>query len=184
MPVRKLPRAVAALVVPSALLCLMGACASNSAPPHWLPKPAQATSEVYGGWIELEVLKGARRIEGELLAVSDDSVWILARGGGQVVATARVKGGKLTGYQSAAGSVATYTVLGTLSTVFNGFGLAFTAPMWILGGSIAAGSEARAAVRRVPPLRWKDLAPWARFPQGMPDGVTLESLTPKAVQEQ
>lgn len=170
-------RMLAALV----LLPMLG-CASNSAPSGFLPAPAESQSESYGGWIELEVAVGKkdpRRVEGELLAVTESEVWVAGDSGGVAVATASVKHGHLTGYRSSEGAIAGYAVLGTLSTASNGWLLVFTAPLWIITGSVAAGSESRQPVRNTPPLKWPELAAWARFPQGMPEGVDLAALKPK-----
>jgi hypothetical protein len=72
-------------------------------------------------------------------------------------------------------------LLGTLSTISNGGFLIFTAPMWLIGGSLAVGGESRAPERKSPPLTWVELAPFARFPQGIPDGIALTALQEKKV---
>lgn len=157
------------------------ACASNSAPKGWLAEPAETQSAAYGGWIELtyQESEGKRHTDGELIAVSADSVWVLNESGGRVVPTSAVQGGKLTAYSAQTGTLTTWTVVGTLATISNGAFLIFTAPMWIVGGSLTAGSESRSPERMHPPLAWVELAPFARFPQGMPEGVALTALQPK-----
>ena len=157
------------------------ACAGSSAPKEWLPKPVEAQATAYGGWIELTHQSSAkpRLTEGELIAVSADSVWVLSDSQGVVIPTSAVGKGKLTVYAAQTGTLRAWTVLGALSTLSNGGFLIFTAPMWIIGGSIATGGESRAAERKHPPLTWTELAPFARFPQGMPEGVELTALRPK-----
>jgi hypothetical protein len=170
-------RLIGALFLPPLL-----ACASNTAPAHFLPAPVQSQRESFGGWIELEVTdSGTRqhRVEGELLAVSATDVWVLGDSGAVVVPTGMVKAGQLTGYRSSAGAISGYSALGTLSTISNGVFLIFTAPMWIIGGSLAAGAESGQPVRKVPPLEWPQLDAWARFPQGMPEGLDPGILRPK-----
>lgn len=157
-------------------------CATNTAPAHFLPAPVQSQRESYGGWIELEVAESAKRhhrVTGELLAVSATDVWVLGDSGAVVLPTAMVKTGQLTGYRAGEGAIGGYSALGTLSTISNGAFLIFTAPMWIIGGSLAAGTESRYPVRKVPPLGWPELREWARFPQGMPEGLDPRSLRPK-----
>lgn len=169
-------------LIEALFLVPIAGCASNTAPAHFLPAPLQSQRESFGGWIELEVTdsgKRQHRVEGELLAVSATEVWVLGDSGGVVVLTGMVKAGQLTGYRSSAGAISGYSALGTLSTISNGVLLIFTAPMWIIGGSIAAGSESRQPVRKVPPLKWPQLREWARFPQGMPEGLDPGSLRPK-----
>jgi hypothetical protein len=159
------------------------ACAGahNTAPGGWLPKPAEAQADAYGGWIELTYKKsaGPRRTAGELIAVSADSVWVLNDSGGIVIPTTAVQSGKLTAYAAQTGNLTTWTLLGTLSTISNGALLIFTAPMWLIGGSLTVGGEARSPERKHPPLGWIELAPYARFPQGMPEGLQLTALQPK-----
>ena len=155
-------------------------CAHNSAPQGWLPKPTEAQAVAYGGWIELTYAESEdRHTDGELIAVSAESVWVLSGNQGLVIPTATVKKGKLTAYAAQKGPLALWTVLGTLSTISNGWFLIFTAPMWIVGGSLSVGSESRAPERKSPQLSWEELAPYARFPQGMPEGIDLSTLKAK-----
>jgi hypothetical protein len=157
------------------------ACASNSAPRGWLPKPAEAQAGAYGAWIELTYLNSAelRRTDGELIAVSTDSVWVLNESQGVVIPTSTVQSGRLTAYAAQTGGLTTWTLVGTLATISNGAFLIFTAPMWLIGGSLTVGGESRAPERKHPPLTWVQLAPFARFPQGMPEGIALAALQPK-----
>jgi hypothetical protein len=158
-------------------------CARNSAPEGWLPKPAEAQAGAYGGWIELSYDQATeQRADGELIAVSADSVWVLSQDQALVIPTTAVKAGKLTAYAAQKGSLTLWTVVGTLSTISNGGFLLFTAPMWIIGGSLAVGGESRAPERKSPSLAWGELAPFARFPQGMPEGIDLSTLKAKTVE--
>ena len=156
------------------------ACAHNTAPAGWLPKPTEAQTAAYGGWIELTYLGSEERhTDGELIAVSAESVWVLSGNEGLAIPTAGVKRGKLTAYAAQKGGLTLWTVVGTLSTISNGAFLIFTAPMWIIGGSLAVGGESRAPQRKSPSLAWVELAPFARFPQGLPPGIELTTLLPK-----
>ncbi len=155
------------------------ACAKNTAPKGWLPTPTQAQSASYGGWIELTYDQSERRTDGELIAVNADSVWILSESQVLVIPTAGVKHGKLTAYEAQTGGLTTWAVVGAISTLSNGGFLIFTAPMWIIGGSLAVGGETRAPERKQPPLAWAELTPFARFPQGLPEGIELTTLQPK-----
>ena len=154
-------------------------CASNTAPKGWLPSPAEAQAAAYGGWIELTYDQAERRTDGELIAVSAESVWVLSGSQALVIPTAAVKSGKLTAYAAQKGGLTAWTVLGTISTISNGGFLIFTAPMWMIGGSLAVGGESRAPERKHPRLTWVELAPFARFPQGLPEGLELTTLQPK-----
>jgi hypothetical protein len=165
------------VLIIAAIACT--ACAGKTTPKGWLPTPKEAQETAYGGWIELRYLEKseARGAAGELIAVSTDSVWVLTNEQGLVIPTASVRQGKLTGY--AAQSLRGWTLAGTLSSVSNGAFLIFTMPAWLIGGSLANGSESRAAERKSPPLQWAELAAFARFPQGLPQGLEISGLSRK-----
>ena len=155
-------------------------CARNSATEGWLPKPAEAQTGAYGGWIELRYNQATeQRADGELIAVSADSVWLLSQDQALVIPTTAVKKGKLTAYAAQTGALTAWAVLGTLSTISNGVVLILTAPMWIIVGPLAVASESRAPERKSPSLNWVELAPFARFPQGVPEGIDLSTLKAK-----
>ena len=111
--------------------------------------------------------------------MSAESVWVLSGNQGLVIPTATVKKGKLTAYAAQKDGLTAWMLLGTLSTISNGGFLIFTAPMWLIGGSLAVGGESRAPERQSPPLTCVELAPFARFPQGLPEGIALTTLQEK-----
>lgn len=156
-------------------------CATHTAPHGFLPDPLEAGSSVYGGWIEVtfETSAGTRQVAGELISATADSLWVLdASGGGTVVATSAVRSGQLVGYDSEVGKVGTGTALGVLSTASNGLFAIFTAPAWVIVGSLAARAQSRLPIEEIP-AAWEDLASFSRFPQGLPQGVRLSGLRPK-----
>lgn len=163
----------------AALGCV--ACRGTSVPKDWLPEPREAQTTAYGGWIDLHYSEEqhGRRARGELVAASADSIWVLNDSQPVVIPTSAVDSGKLFAYSPRLGSLAGWTVAGMASTISNGLFLVFTAPMWLIGGSLAGQTEIRAAQRRTPPRTWAELAPFARFPQGMPMGVGLGDLRMK-----
>jgi hypothetical protein len=164
----------------SAGIAACAACASNTAPKGWLLTTTEAQNTAYGGWIELTHSDSAeQRTEGELIAVSADSIWVLSGSRAVVVPTTTVRNGKLTAYAAEKGNLTTWVTVGALATLSNGGFLLFTAPMWIIGGSLVVGGESRAPERKVPPLTWAELALFARFPQGIPPGLELTSLQPR-----
>jgi hypothetical protein len=163
-------------------LLLAVACVRNPAPQGFLPSPAQAPHDVYGGWIHVTVPAGGHdsTIAGELIAARADTVWILPDSGGVVaVATSTVKRGRVARYNAEAGAIGGFTALGVVSTISNGWLLGITAPLWIITGIVASSNESRAPLRDVPPLEWANLAAYARFPQGLPPGIDLGEIRPK-----
>ena len=163
-------------------LILAVACAGNPAPEGFLPSPAHAVNDVYGGWIGVTVTAGRHdsTIAGELIAARADTVWILPDSGPVVaVPTSTVKHGRVARYNSEAGAIAGFTALGVVSTISNGFLAGFTMPLWVITGIVASSNESRAPLRDVPPLVWANLAGYARFPQGLPPGIDLGEIRPK-----
>ena len=161
-------------------LVMAAACAYNPAPSGFLPSPKEADRNLYGAWIELTVPDGRRErmVAGELIAVGQDSVWLLPDSGAGVVAfaTAGLTRGQLVWYHSEAGAVAGYTALGIVSTISNGAFLLLTAPAWLITGVVASSNESGAPIRKSPRTRWADLAAYARFPGGMPVGIDVSQL--------
>lgn len=173
----------------AASVCLLTACASNTAPLGFFVSPEREQSQAYGGWIQLE-LANRTRVDGELIAATAESVWVLpsapmVRGKVArdttvlVLAVATIEEGFVTISDAEVGGVVGATASGVLSTISNGLVAVLTAPLWIIVGTAAGSSQSYTPRRTVPPLHWADLAPYARFPQGMPAGVSLASLRPK-----
>lgn len=159
---------------------LLAACTTHHAPRGFLPDTREAQTQAAGGWIEVRYRpgRGDGELMGELLAATADSLWIMGSSRATVIATADVASGRLVGYDARPGTVAVATLVGTLATISNGAFLVFTAPMWIIGGSIATASQGKAALEELPALRWTDIAAFARFPQGIPPSVDLSEIRP------
>jgi hypothetical protein len=171
------------------LLLASMACAATRGPSGYL-KPAEITQrEAHGGWITLFLAKV--RVDGELIAVGADSVFVLMPTALRVVPRDSVRSAILGGYHSQKGGPAGWTVAGTVGTLSHGLVLGATAPLWIITGSLLTASISRAPLisvsRDMRPdearARWAAIATWARFPAGMPaalDRATLRSRRPRS----
>jgi hypothetical protein len=158
------------------------ACARHSAPPDFLPNKVEVQEQSFGGWVDL-VLRSEqedRSVAGELIAATADSLWVMSGSTVVVVPVTSVASGQLAGYDSESGQVVGAVALGAISTISNGFFLVFTAPMWLIGGSIAANSQGKVGLEDLPPMQWAELARFARFPQGIPASLDLRELRPRA----
>lgn len=169
-----------------ATIVLAAACASSTAPVGFLPAPLESQRTAYGGWIEVEYGDGRRpeRAAGELLAVQGDSLYVLTPrvgelGGAVTVATSAITKAKLTAYDSQSGKFAMWTLLGVFSTASHGFVLVLSAPVWILTGSTATAVQSHRPQSLYPTVGWNAIAPYARFPQGLPPGIDLRTLQSK-----
>jgi hypothetical protein len=160
------------LVLIAASLLGLSGCASNS---HAVQVSARAAR---GGWITVEgnqPSNGNRRMmlaEGELIAVDESTIHVLTAGG---LRSVRLEPGlrmRVVRYRSASSSLAWWAVAGGVSTLSHGGFLILTAPMWAIGGVIAATAESRAAIARDP----VGARSFARFPQGLPPGLDPKTL--------
>ena len=157
-------------------LCfLITNCATTNVPSHWLSEPEEVASDAYGGWIDIQSREN--RIAGELVAISEDTVFV-ANSTLHTVASKDVLSARLVIYD--ASSMAGYVFLGTLSTISNGLFLIFTAPMWLIGGPIAAGSRSFDPIIDYPQRPLVDFKPFARYPQGLPSGLDRNAISMKA----
>lgn len=155
-------RVRSALVV----LCLLtSACISNRERP---PK-SMATMQTrgFGSYIEVQGLKG-EFLQGELLAVMQEKLWVLDLDGKrQWVKIRYIRAAELYKYESDWG-FGGWGLVGALSTASHGFLLILTFPIWVLSASIAAAVESRSIRLQYPETDIEEFAKWARFPQGMP----------------
>jgi len=148
----------------AAIFCfLMISCATTNAPQQWLSEAEQVGSDGFGGWVDIRFPDG--RISGELIAVTEDTLFF-ADSMLRAVAAKEIVSARVASYH--ASSLAGFVFLGTLSTVSNGFLLIFTAPMWLIGGSAAAGGRSYEPIVDYPESPLNDFRRFARFPQGLP----------------
>ena len=146
------------------VLCfLMTNCATTNAPSDWLSEPEQIASNGYGGWVDIKARES--HIAGELIAISTDTVFVADREF-HAVCSKDILSARLVTYD--ASSMAVYVILGTLLTISNGGFLIITAPMWLIGGSIAAASRSYDPIIDYPEKSLANFKPFARYPQGLP----------------
>jgi hypothetical protein len=153
------------------------------------PAAAQRQRDVLGSPVRLQLPDGPR-LGGELLAVQPDSMWIMVKGAGRAIPLAGLRTVQVRRRGLDAGAILTWTAVGGAVT---GAVLAAacasvasegdiscnsifvsTLVVWgVFGGGVAllAGSPHR----QLPPEP-AVLAPYARFPQGLPRGFLVDSL--------
>ena len=163
------------------LLIYISGCASNSAPRKWLSPPFAAQQEGFGGWISVKYHTGdlETEIHGELIAVNQNQLFIFTTQGVKSIPTNRISRIKLTAYDAEVGKLTSWTALGTLSTLSHGIYSVFTAPSWIITGALTARSQSFVPQLNSPPESWDTFRNYARFPQGLPEGLDMQSLKPK-----
>lgn len=154
------------------LAAVLAACSvSNPAPPGWRRTMQGAERSPRGAWVSVRLRSGGV-VQGELLAVDGDRVYVER---GKTVVPIRLRDiAKLdmSAYDSDNDNLVALTVLGTVSTLSHGFLLVISAPVWMLWGSATARDQDREGYEDVTgrKLLPDELRPWARFPQGVPEG--------------
>jgi hypothetical protein len=116
--------------------------------------------------------------EGELLAVDETTLHLLdPRDGPVAIPTAWIVRSRLAVHSNAADGLAVWGVLGLASTASHGWYLLLTAPvLWLpvtIGGPIA---ESKLGLVDCTAMECQTLWRWARFPQGLPSGVSIDQL--------
>jgi len=172
------------------ILLLLNSCAPSYAPTNWLPNTDQIQKESFGGWLTLSIVDSISntdfQIEGELISTDSEYVYVLSDSVINVVSKLYVTNSILEIDDKNTDAYAGLAVLGTLSTISNGYYLIFSAPMWIIGGSAAAGGESRRDryVKEFPSYTyWDEIQNFSRFPQGLPPNLNLDELRPKKLSE-
>ena len=169
---------IAFLLLP---ILIYSGCAASNVPDNWLSEPEDMATNTYGGWITVDYssnLKEEFRISGELIAISNDSVYVLNEIF-YAISKNDILSARLVCYESNYGKMAPLVLLGTLSTISNGWFLIFTAPMWIIGGTISTATRSHAPIINFPQTDFDEFVPYARFPQGLPKGINRNKIKMK-----
>lgn len=157
------------------LAAVSAACATMQAPRGFLPTRATIGQTARGAWAVVTTVGSStqppQNTQGELLSVNDGQVRVLTERGLVSVATGRLVRVRLQTFEPRTGSAALGLLLGTLSTASHGAYLIFSAPAWLLTGSVSIGAETRSAILEHPPEPLVRLGAFARFPQGYPPGL-------------
>jgi hypothetical protein len=165
---------------------LASGCVLTKAPKGWLSDPEDLASNVRGGWIEIEWFvanrsdRSSRSVEeamGELIAVHDDSLYVLTSKDLHAIAVDQIKRSRLFIYDSHLGSLQSWAFAGLLSTMSHGVFLILSAPMWLISGIAITASHSRQPLVSYDPGRnslqrfnLDTIRAYSRFPQGMPKG--------------
>lgn len=165
---------------------LISGCTGTTAPQKWLPTAETAATDAYGAWAHLSLISSQRTIDGELIAVANESVYVMIE---SLVVFPRtdIWDIKLTRFEQEHGGLAMWTVTGTLGTISHGFFLLGTMPLWIISGSISTGNASREPIVHprsedgipISVYQLRPLAMYARFPQGLTRSIDRSKLCPR-----
>jgi hypothetical protein len=131
-----------------------------------------------GGWIEVnygDPETGPATATGEFLGFRLHELYVLSEAGVLAVPAQSVERARLRGYAPDKEGMVFWTVVGSVSTVSHGFFLLASLPTWIACGSLATAGQSRSGLMDYRPEKAAigDLAMYARFPAGIPEGLNL-----------
>ncbi|MCJ7554813.1 MAG: hypothetical protein MUO34_13135 [Ignavibacteriaceae bacterium] len=164
----------------------INSCAITYAPTDWLPDTKDVASETYGGWITVTALSANEKVfeySGEFIAVDENNVYLLYDSV-YIISKTDIQKSVLEIDEKNSIEYGLWALGGTLSTISNGKFLVITAPLWLLGGiPSAAGESYRDYYEAEYPdsVYWESVSKFARFPQGLPDGVHYNELKAKVI---
>jgi hypothetical protein len=165
-------------------LCLiiawMGSCAAAPGPEGWLPSPKEALSDAFGAWmiVEYSSESGIKTAEGEFIAVEKNTVYLLTGISLEEIPILKVQHVTFATYKETR-IVGAWTFLGFLSTISHGYFAAASAPIWLFTGIYNASAESTGGITDSDFVVWDEIRKYARFPQGIPQGVDLRQLKRK-----
>ena len=169
-------------------LFLFKGCAPAIAPEGYLPTSAETQSDTFGGWIKVQC--ESRIISGELIAIDSDFLYILSEDYSvesinrnythlHIVSKYEVESMRLDRYDSKAGDMFGWSIYGAISTLSHGFFLFFSAPTWIVFGSINSSAQSKKPLIEYPEKSFEYFVPYSRFPQGIPADLNQNTLKSK-----
>lgn len=160
------------------ILEMTAGCATKTAPKVWLVEPEKAQTQAFGFWttVEYSTDSSLKLAHGELIAINKGKLYLLGYEGLIGIPTEKIHRVKIFLYKSKEQTIEYWALLGTLSTISHGYSLIFSAPVWIISGIICAIGESKSGVLEYPEHSWEEIRKYARFPQGIPEGIDLSSL--------
>lgn len=156
------------------------ACHYSLAPAAALPIAEQLARDAFGAWAEIRytsATSGPARVTGELIAVTNDTVFVLSGVSLATIPAADIQSAQIeTFYQPLQGLYA-WAGMGVVTTLSHGYFLVLSTPVWLITGTagIAWASRAPYFGTADPAI----VARFARFPQGIPVGLDRRALLPR-----
>ena len=165
---------------------LINGCATSYAPDNWLPDTDDVPQNAHGGWItvvtqELKSQSDEEWMEysGEFIALDEDNVYVLYDSL-YIIPKNIIAESVVDLDQKNTGIYALWVILGSLSTISNGYYLTITFPLWLAAGiPTASGESYRDMYDEEYPgeVYWEKVNKFSRFPQGV-ESINLSDVQP------
>ena len=168
------------LIISILLIAILNCCSTIKAPIGSVPNRKAITTDAYGGWLEMRLNSSNDTVAGEFIAANEDSIYIMQSGEVQRYAIPNISFARVIIFNNSSGAYVVWTVAGSLLTISNGRFLIFSLPTVLVSGILTSVAEAkRINYLDYPSNSFKELSKYARFPQGMPEGIKTSDLNPR-----
>ncbi len=170
-------------VIFSVMVLLMAGCISLPGPKNWVPSIEEVQQDVYGAWTILELTSESNNkpMEGELIAVQQGTLYLLLENTLLEIPINQINKAVLTSYDDR-GIISMWATLGFFSTLSHGAFLIFSAPIWLISGIVNSNAATTSGIHKFENNNLSNMKKYARFPQGIPEGLDIHSLKPKSLQ--
>jgi len=158
------------------ILLVLTACMQTPGPGGWVPTIEKAKYEVYGAWTVVNQRES--RNEGELIAAENSMIYLLTSEGLIQIPVSEITSLTIVPYKENK-TAALVSILGFVSTLSHGGWLIISAPIWLISGILNARTESASGILNRDTININELKKFARFPQGIPAGIDIQSLKPK-----
>jgi hypothetical protein len=157
-------------------------CSIVKAPQGSVPRRKAIVTDAFGGWISVSSKTTQSTIQGELIAISSDSVLIMSESKVQVLSKVDIDNARIIFFNNESGAYTWWTILNSFAAISNGYYFVFTFPISLITGILTVSGEAeRINYYDYPALTWEELNKYARFPQGLPDQVDTKEIKPRPI---
>jgi len=155
-----------------ALTALIVSCGT----PRYVPTPKNVGNELYGSFIVLKILDRESSIQGELIAVNEDDLVILnARG--MITTLPKSSVGEFeVKYANSQGKYGWHILIYTLLSLGHGLKLVISVPVNLITTTSISLSAAKDYKYNNETIGYEKLRMFARFPQGIPEGIQLTDI--------
>ncbi len=157
---------------------VLSGCKTMKAPKGVVPNRKDMMVQAYGAWFYTTDL-GPRQpqTEGELIAISADSVYVLDGDTLKTFVLKDIQRARVIAFNNQSSSYTLWTSLLAVGTLANGAFASFTLPLTLAVGIPTTIAEAKRQNFFEYPLHdWNQLGKFARFPQGLPQGLNTNDL--------
>lgn len=162
------------------IIALFANCSVVSAPQGTVPSRKELQTDAFGAWFSGK--QGTQKIlvQGELVAIDGDSLFILMRDTLRAMLTSDFDTARIIVYNTEAKTYGIWTGILTGVSLLTGYYAALTLPL-SLGIGITTYLDEKNRIHSFdhPPHGWPEISKYARFPQGMPPGLDKRTLRSK-----